>query len=221
MNGSVALDAPLAPPRLAVASTSLPMDGAGIVTVSEYADLSLIHDCSVQGIHLPRAGNAEIDRELEQQVALGTLGSSLRVQVPAAELAAGRLPSGLPSAPALLDDVARLCELYADLVGCPWLGLRFVVLDSTMCPRFHVDRVGVRLLCTYRGPGTEWAAREALLPAVDTPASTGRALPHDILLLKGSAWPDNGLRGAVHRSPVAGCGVRPRVLLSIDAVWDH
>ena len=30
------------------------------------------------------------------------------------------------------------------------------VLDRAMCPRWHVDRVGLRLLSTWVGPATEW-----------------------------------------------------------------
>jgi hypothetical protein len=44
--------------------------------------------------------------------------------------------------------------MYQCLFEPEAIGLRIHVLADTMCPRFHVDRVPVRLLCTYRGPGT-------------------------------------------------------------------
>ena len=34
--------------------------------------------------------------------------------------------------------------------------MRLVSTSAPMCPRFHTDHVGVRLICTYVGPGTEW-----------------------------------------------------------------
>jgi hypothetical protein len=40
--------------------------------------------------------------------------------------------------------------------------LRLSFLDSTPCPRFHVDSVPLRLLCTLQGPGTE-IARETFV----------------------------------------------------------
>jgi len=37
-------------------------------------------------------------------------------------------------------------------------GTRITTLDRAMCPRFHVDRVPVRLIVTWGGPGTQWLA---------------------------------------------------------------
>jgi SAM-dependent methyltransferase len=93
-----------------------------------------------------------------------------------------------------------------------------------MCPGFHVDRVGIRLVCAYVGPGTEWLPE----PQVDRVA-LGRREPGGVLrlgaparlaigavgLLKGEAWPGNEGRGAVHRSPPVAAGER-RVLLTIE-----
>ncbi|UTH76828.1 DUF1826 domain-containing protein [Chromobacterium sp. IIBBL 290-4] len=105
--------------------------------------------------------------------------------------------------------------MYATLTGCPRVGARLEVLRQAMCPRFHADRVGLRLLCCYQGPGTEWlpdaAADRSQLGAaaqgladeqsglILDAAAIGRAPPFSVLLLKGSQWP--GARGgAIHRS---------------------
>ncbi|MEF8706149.1 MAG: DUF1826 domain-containing protein [Candidatus Accumulibacter sp. UW27] len=40
--------------------------------------------------------------------------------------------------------------------------MRLDVVRQAMCPRLHVDRVGIRLLCTYRCPGTEWVESAAV-----------------------------------------------------------
>ena len=104
-----------------------------------------------------------------------------------------------------------------------------------MCPRFHTDRVGIRLLCTYRGAATEWlddvqADRSKLGGAssrlsdeasglMRDPAQVGHAEPFDLVLLKGCAWPGNELKGAIHRSPAVPTHTAPRVLITIDALW--
>jgi hypothetical protein len=36
------------------------------------------------------------------------------------------------------------------------VGLRLRLLDSPMCPRFHVDKVPCRMVTTFSGPGTQW-----------------------------------------------------------------
>ena len=65
---------------------------------------------------------------------------TLDERVPAAQLSVGRY--------------WRLPRFYA-------VGLRLEIIERAMCPRFHVDHVGIRMLCTYRGPGTEWLDDEA------------------------------------------------------------
>ena len=50
-------------------------------------------------------------------------------------------------------DLDGLAELYVDLLGGDAVGLRLEVIECAMCPRFHVDHVGIRMLCTFCGPG--------------------------------------------------------------------
>lgn len=136
---------------------------------------------------------------------------------------------GLPQGPpfeAWLTDVHFLLHLYADLFGAAELGVRLHILASDMCPRLHVDRVGVRLLCTYAGPATEWlenahVARGALGASGDVtrPGAPVHALERfDVALLKGESWPGNQGNGAVHRSPAIASSGRRRLFLSIEAL---
>jgi len=140
----------------------------------------------------------------------------------------GRL-AGLPAGAmfeAWLEDLNFLLRLYTDLLGAEAVGVRLKTLSSDMCPRFHVDRVGVRLLCTYAGPATEWlensqVVRSALGATGEVPRPGARVQVlerFDVALLKGEAWPGNTGNGAVHRSPaIQKDGVR-RLLLSIEAI---
>lgn len=209
---------------------------AGVIRhVADMADLVCVFEPEVQIVCLRREPDLVVQRTLDDLARAGTLGSGFRVTLSAgAPLGADAL-SGLPDHDALQSDIALLLEVYADLLGCPAMGLRFEVLERAMCPRFHTDRVGIRLLCTYRGPATEWlddawADRSKLgggggrLPdeasgLMRDPARVGRAQPFDLVLLKGCAWPGNELRGAIHRSPAVPTEVMPRVLVAIDALW--
>ncbi|CRI67101.1 conserved hypothetical protein [Thiocapsa sp. KS1] len=156
-------------------------------------------------------------------------GSGLRAVV---RLASDGVPDidalPLPPAfahPALRRELAFLLELYGDLLGCAAIGLRIERLERAMCPGWHVDRTGIRLLCTWCGPGTQWLDAPGIDPrglpgsAADAPA-TGQARPFDIVLLKGCAWQGNAAGGAVHRSPMVAPGPEPRILVALDALWD-
>jgi hypothetical protein len=133
-----------------------------------------------------------------------------------------------PSAdhPGLRRELAFLLELYGDLLGCDAIGLRIERLERAMCPGWHIDRTGIRLLCTWSGPGTEWLDDPRIDPrglpgsAAGAPA-TGQAQPFDIVLLKGSAWQGNAAGGAIHRSPEVAPGSGPRILVALDALWDN
>ncbi|WP_111643095.1 DUF1826 domain-containing protein [Marinimicrobium alkaliphilum] len=140
--------------------------------------------------------------------------------------AAGILPDwalALPHAEAWLEDVAQLVAMYRCLFEPAAVGLRLHLIKSTMCPRFHVDRVPARLLCTYRGTGTEWLSEPqvrradkpgALPEQVVEPEHIQRLSSGAVALLKGEAWEGNEGRGLVHRSP-ANEG-EPRLILGLD-----
>ena len=134
------------------------------------------------------------------------------------------------AAEAWRDDVVRHCEAFAELLQAEDLMVSFEGPEERTCPRFHVDRVGVRMLVTYSGPGTEWLAdadvdRARLgeagqdLPddqnGVMRPGAVIRSVaPFAVALLKGEAWPGAEGFGAVHRSPDPGGA--PRALLRVD-----
>ncbi len=143
------------------------------------------------------------------------------------------LPAG-DGRQALLDDMASLVTLYADLLDCPHIGLRLEVTRQAMCLKFHIDRTGIRLLCTYLGPGTQWLQEEAVNRAAMTQqyasleafhhallrpnAVIQQAPTFAVVLLKGSAWQENQQAGIVHRSP-PNPSDSLRVLLALDALW--
>ncbi|NOU31527.1 MAG: DUF1826 domain-containing protein [Polyangiaceae bacterium] len=134
----------------------------------------------------------------------------------------------------LSDELWFWAELMGELTGCATVGIRCARLDAPMCPRFHVDRVGVRLVTTLVGPGTEYVASEHVNRAMLGHAAGGasddtsgllrpgaviaRAEAGDVVLMKGESWPGNAGSGAVHRSPPtqATHACAPRLVVTID-----
>ena len=189
-------------------------------------DLAQVFDPSVNLVRLHRPLPPGLADYLDAVHASGALGSGRRAVIDAGSpLPTGTLPE-LPGCDTVDADVQRLSELLADLTGCRRVGVRIEVLDRAMCPRWHVDRVALRLLCTWIGPATEWlddhCADRSRLGSDDvmTDASgIGRAAAGDIVLLKGELWPGNAGRGVIHRSPHLDAAHRLRIVAAFDAVF--
>lgn len=127
---------------------------------------------------------------------------------------------------ALADDIHFLVGVLADLTGYSTVGVRLARTTTAMCPRFHVDHVGLRVVRTYVGKGTECLGNEhrrhpgqAPGDVVFTDDDVHRAHVGDVVFLKGEGWQDNEGRGAVHRSPCAS-GDAPRLVLTLDLVGE-
>jgi hypothetical protein len=123
-------------------------------------------------------------------------------------------------------DLGRIAAIFFAISDRGAATLRLETTDGDGCRRFHVDHTHLRLLCTYRGPGTEWLSDEQ----VDRSALANFE-PNDCILrsgtpsafetfwvgiLKGEAYPGNLGHGLVHRSPrMAGSGLI-RVVFCLD-----
>lgn len=152
---------------------------------------------------------------------------ALRIETTAdgvrADLAA-TMPAPLPRP--LSADIVRLVRLYAGMVATRTVHLRLDTVTGNGCRYFHADSVGIRLLCTYRGRGTQWlpdgAVNRDALGSGDNAAVAPD--PHrirslaagQVALLKGEAWPGNRGNGIVHRSPPADPKAGPRLLLCLE-----
>jgi hypothetical protein len=87
-------------------------------------------------------------------------------------------------------------------------------VTTNACRKFHVDAMAARLICTYRGTGTQYGqSRNGDDPKRVFTVPTGSAV-----LLRGSLWPSNRDCGLVHRSPpIEGTG-ETRLVLVLDPV---
>jgi hypothetical protein len=123
----------------------------------------------------------------------------------------------------LLLDIRRLALLFAAVIDTGGaLRIRLEAITGRACHRWHADAVGLRLLCTYRGPGTEWlplaggAAVARSLHPKTLPGEPRRVATGAVAILKGEGFAGNAGFGCIHRSPPAGPGERARLLLCID-----
>jgi hypothetical protein len=124
------------------------------------ADLVEIFDPQVQVCSWQREIDPAIEAYLSQLHPTGEL-QVLETLSPAAQPKLDALPSG-PGRASLIEDLSLLREVVCDLLDCTAAGLRLARVSRAMCPGWHVDRVGIRLVCTYQGPGTQWLDDQAV-----------------------------------------------------------
>ena len=197
--------------------------------VDEVAKLSAIFTTTTNVVALKRTPSDALVSEAAR--ATQTPGFSRSFEV-APDAWAQTLTCELEDFPHLAADVQFWSEVLVDLTGCESVGVRFAVMTSAMCPRLHVDKVGLRLVMTYHGPGTEFVSNddvdrqylgyvagdtgEQLDRLLRTPDCIRKASTFDVVLLKGESWPDNEGAGAVHRSPAMATGSSPRLVMTLD-----
>jgi hypothetical protein len=181
--------------------------GARARTVDAASELGSITDSDIDVVIWSRSPNATLLQEVAE-LSLEQLPAFRLESVAVADLDAALAPH-IADMPALGSDIGELARLYARLLRLTRVRIRLETVTTDACSRFHVDRVRLRLLTTYVGPGTDW------LDVTAAPEDRIRRLPEGaVALLKGSLWP--GSSGCPHRSPpIKGTG-RHRLLLSID-----
>ncbi|MEM9570079.1 MAG: DUF1826 domain-containing protein [Pseudomonadota bacterium] len=102
----------------------------------------------------------------------------------------------------LSEDVCRLANWISVRAQAPFLRMRLEIVTNDACSKFHIDNVVARMICTYRGPGTQLAT-ESTLDQDILSIPTG-----DPVLLKGKRWPQSTNIPLRHRSPpIAGTGL--------------
>ena len=116
----------------------------------------------------------------------------------------------------LLDDICLLAHEFNELFAPAYLRLRFDVVTTNKCPKFHIDHVAARLLCTYRGVGTEYS----FLDDQKRPAEIFSTTACAAIVLRGTKWPTDCANNLVHRSPEINDKNETRLLLVIDPLDD-
>ncbi|WP_420333193.1 DUF1826 domain-containing protein [Roseibium sp.] len=119
-----------------------------------------------------------------------------------------------PERDMLTGDVGALALIVSKALDVQQVRIRLDVSDEVMCPKFHVDNVPARLLCTYRGAGTEYV----LAGAEEDARQISKVKRGAVGLFRGGAWPGEERTGLLHRSPDPAAGGGARLLLVIDPV---
>ena len=127
--------------------------------------------------------------------------------------------SGLPNGDQrawLEADITKMAGLFADLMQAQYLRLRLDKIQTNACRKFHVDAITARLVCTYRGTGTQYGvSADGTDPQRVFTVPTGAPV-----LLRGTLWPTDPPSGLLHRSPpIEGTG-ETRLVLVLDPVFD-
>jgi hypothetical protein len=186
------------------------------------AMLASLLQTSVQLLCIDRPHNSAIVHYLETAIASGNLDHGWSTELGDKDYVQLEKLTNKPGRAALLKDINHLVSLMREILpGRRKIRVRFEVTHQVTCPKFHIDSLCARLLCTYRGNGTQWLETSGLSilnPAsVDFGSYAVRSIPaFSIAILKGSQWPKNEAGGVIHRSPSAMPSASPRVLLAID-----
>ncbi|MEM1313420.1 MAG: DUF1826 domain-containing protein [Pseudomonadota bacterium] len=193
---------------------------AGVTFVDSRDALAAIAEPACAGAVWPRALPAEVSAWLDALPAERLPNGRLKTLPSEARAAAAELfdAAGAPDDACrvwLIEDVAALADRFARLMGAERLLLRLQVVTSNACRKFHVDAVTARLICTYRGTGTQVGTSPDLANRADPPqiVTVPSGAP---LILRGTLWPETPASALLHRSPpIEGTG-ETRLLLVLD-----
>lgn len=116
----------------------------------------------------------------------------------------------------LKEDITSLADMFANLMMSPYLRLRLDAVTTNACRRFHIDALTARLVCSYRGTGTQYGiSDDGQDPNRVFTVQTGAPI-----LLRGTLWPEKPASGLLHRSPpIEGTG-ETRLVLVLDPIFD-
>ena len=116
----------------------------------------------------------------------------------------------------LISDAADLATHFATIMDAPYLRMRLDKVTTNACRKFHMDAVVARLVCTYRGSGTQYGTSVA----GGDPEVIARVATGSPIVMRGSLWPETPKSGLLHRSPpIEGSG-ETRLLFVLDPASD-
>lgn len=116
------------------------------------------------------------------------------------------------------DDILDLSARYAKASRGQAVKIRLETVGDDGCRRFHLDNVIMRLVVTYRGPGTQWVRPAFATAASDLQTAYEGPLERlgtgDAAIFRGKK---SGVSGLVyHRSPPITPGAPARLVAVID-----
>ncbi|SLN53270.1 DUF1826 domain-containing protein [Ruegeria meonggei] len=122
----------------------------------------------------------------------------------------------IPERAWLEEDISDLATRFAEMMRAPYLRLRLDTITTNACRKFHIDALHARLICTYRGTGTQYG----ISPDGEDPKrvfTVGTGAP---MVMRGTLWPQNPRSGLLHRSPPIEGTDETRLVLVLDPVFE-
>ena len=116
----------------------------------------------------------------------------------------------------LIEDIAELGSVFSKVMRAPLVRIRLDRVTDNACRKFHIDSILARLVCTYRGTGTQYGmSADGGDPERVFTVPTG-----DPILMRGTRWPDKTTCNLLHRSPPIEGSKETRLVLVIDPIFD-
>ncbi|SLN45419.1 hypothetical protein ROA7450_02193 [Roseovarius albus] len=116
----------------------------------------------------------------------------------------------------LSGDIAAMAALFAEVMGVDYLRLNLGAPLNCDLRGFHVDAVTARLVCTYRGAGTQYGksvrGRE--------PESYSNVPTGSPIILRGKLWPKPSATNILYRTPPFQDPNETRLQLVLEPVMD-
>lgn len=113
-------------------------------------------------------------------------------------------------------DISNLAKRFSEIMQAPYLRLRLDVINTNACRKFHIDAIRARLICTYRGTGTQYGiSTDGNDPARVFTVATGAPM-----VMRGTLWPQTPPSGMLHRSPPIAETGETRLVLVLDPIFD-
>ncbi len=110
----------------------------------------------------------------------------------------------------------QLSDAFMHIMKAPYMRLRLDVISHNACSRFHIDALTARLICTYRGTGTQYG----LVNAAGDPKTIHAVPTEAAIVLRDKRWSSKAKVDLVHRSPpIQGTG-QTRLVLVLDPISD-
>ncbi|MFT5915233.1 MAG: hypothetical protein ACI81T_001733 [Bacteroidia bacterium] len=135
------------------------------------------------------------------------------------------LESMLSKWPCLSEDIIQLLQLFFENTATDSVRLSFFTLQSGMCRKFHTDVTDYRLLCTYRGVGTDFVspAAQPKSPKEINESNVQSLTEGDVLLFRGAMSATEEFPPLLHKSPEVTTPKEHRLVLRLDTnttVWN-
>lgn len=217
-------------PSSVLAHTAV-FSGPRTAHVATVAELTAIYQDDVNLVVLPRTLGVEAQSTVCALAAGPEFTATAQVDASRPDLSSLPFADREDAAP-LLADIQFWIQAYAELFDAEQIGLRICHSRSVMCPRFHIDRVPVRLVCAYAGPSLQWLPE----PDVDRsfighksggrsdeesglirrPGAIQQVSPQAIALCRGESWPGQAGKASVHRSPPVPGDDSGRIVMTLD-----